>query len=977
MIGKIIAHYRITARIGEGGMGEVYLADDTSLGRKVALKCLPAALRQDPIAHKRFLREAKSAAALDHPYICSIHEVGEAEGADYIVMEYVYGQTLRDKLEAGPLPLKVAVWIAVEVCEALELAHGQGIIHRDLKPANIMLTQQGHAKVMDFGLAKQLERAKPTSTGGDQETAAMLTEEGLVIGTPAYMSPEQLRGQSVDARSDIFSFGVVFYEMLTGVHPFREVNTMDTVGAVLNKEPAPLSRYLRSVPESLQPIVSRMLAKKVADRYPEVRMLREDLVKALKQLEQAEAGAWRKMGRPAIVVPALAVMICLGYVAGTALYQNHKARWAHTVVLPEIQKLIARDDYTAAFKLVSRAAKHDPDVRELESQVSGFISVETAPSGAEVFIKDYSNITGEWDRIGRSPLQKVRVPRYYKRWKIELPGYEPVEGARMIYRPPSPAVIKVRLDKAGTIPAGMVRIQGGKFTPRLGGLDGKTHPELPLADYLLDRYEVSNRQFREFIEAGGYSKREFWKQRFVKDGRELAWEEAMKLFVDKTGRPGPATWEAGDCPPGQNEYPVTGISWFEAAAYAEFAGKSLPTVYHWNWAIVSPDDPDIFTHDYLGLIIPLSNFAGRGTAPAGIFQGMTPHGVYDMAGNVKEWCWNETPEGQRLILGGAWNEPQYLFPNADQYPPFLREANFGFRCMKQLVGEEADPRADRTIAFAKPLPPQEPCSDEVFKVYRRLYDYNKSAPLNARLELAEDVNRYTRLEKVSFEAAYGEERMSAYLFIPRGGTPPFQTIVYWPGISALWVQSFFGAVTKDAFDAYTRNNRAFVYPVLFGTFDRVLPREKYDKLPVLESARMQVKDFRRTLDYLETRPEFDLNKLAFKGLSWGAEWGARLPAIESRIKAAVLLAGGLRAGPPELNTVSFAPRIKIPMLLQNGRYDFVNPEDTNLKPLLRLFDTPEPDKGLKLYETGHSVWIKNEAFRDEFAFLDKYFGLAK
>jgi serine/threonine protein kinase len=196
--GRTISHYRIIEKVGQGGMGDVYLAEDKSLNRKVAVKFLPPEMQQDAVAHKRFLREARSAAALDHPYVCHINEVGEAEGTDFIVMEYVDGQTLMGKLRRGRLPLKQVLQIATEVVEALEAAHRKGIIHRDLKPANIMLTQTGHAKVMDFGLAKQL--IPPGGIGSQDESVTALTRSGMTLGTLAYMSPEQLRCETADAR---------------------------------------------------------------------------------------------------------------------------------------------------------------------------------------------------------------------------------------------------------------------------------------------------------------------------------------------------------------------------------------------------------------------------------------------------------------------------------------------------------------------------------------------------------------------------------------------------------------------------------------------------------------------------------------------------------------------------------------------------------------------------------------------------------
>ncbi len=266
----------------------MFLAEDTSLNRNVALKFLPPEMQQDAVAHKRFLREAHSAAALDHLFICHINEVGMSAGKDFIVMEHVDGQTLRDRLAKGPLPLKEAIRIAGEVAEALEEAHENRIVHRDLKPVNIMLTRKGHAKVMDFGLAKQL-----IPLGGienQEETVTALTRSGMTLGTLAYMSPEQLRGEAVDVRSDIFSFGVVLYEMLAGIHPFKRETGMDTAGAILKDAPQPLGELRPDVPVLLQHIVKRMLAKDSADRYLSIHEVQTDLKELLEEPDRPAPG---------------------------------------------------------------------------------------------------------------------------------------------------------------------------------------------------------------------------------------------------------------------------------------------------------------------------------------------------------------------------------------------------------------------------------------------------------------------------------------------------------------------------------------------------------------------------------------------------------------------------------------------------------------------------------------------------------------
>ena len=295
--GQRLSHYQLLEKLGEGGMGEVYLAKDTVLDRQVALKLLARNLEEDVTARKRFLREAKSAAALDHPYICKIYEIGESDGRPYIAMEYVGGETLTDRLKGEPLPLADVKRIASEIAEALETAHREGIVHRDLKPTNIMLTIGGHVKVLDFGLAKRM--TSPSGTESQLKTASQLTGMGATLGTMAYMSPEQLRGESVDARSDIFSFGIVLYELLTGVHPFSKGTAMDTAASILNQQPAPTTRYRKDLPEVLEHVVGKMLAKEPGERYQLVHEVRTDL----ERLDARSRGIDRPS--PALSIPRL------------------------------------------------------------------------------------------------------------------------------------------------------------------------------------------------------------------------------------------------------------------------------------------------------------------------------------------------------------------------------------------------------------------------------------------------------------------------------------------------------------------------------------------------------------------------------------------------------------------------------------------------------------------------------------------------
>ena len=234
MIGKTLDHYQITEKLGEGGMGVVYKARDTHLDRFVALKILPPEKVSDPDRKRRFIQEAKAASALNHPSIITIYDIDQADGVDFIAMEYVAGKTLDELIPRKGMRLSLALKYAVQIADALARAHGAGIIHRDLKPSNVMVDEHGLVKVLDFGLAKLTE-----TSGPEAKTAATPTGEGTILGTAAYMSPEQAEGKKVDARSDIFSLGSVLYEMVTGQKAFQGTSKMSTLSAILHQEPKP------------------------------------------------------------------------------------------------------------------------------------------------------------------------------------------------------------------------------------------------------------------------------------------------------------------------------------------------------------------------------------------------------------------------------------------------------------------------------------------------------------------------------------------------------------------------------------------------------------------------------------------------------------------------------------------------------------------------------------------------------------------
>src|SRR5882724_11211895 len=280
-----ISHYEVLDKLGEGGMGVVYKARDTHLDRFVALKVLPADKVANPERKRRFVQEAKAASALNHPNIITIHEISSEDGVDSIVMEFVRGKTLDQLIGRKGLPTADTLKYAIQIADALAKAHAAGIVHRDLKPGNIMVSDDGLVKVLDFGLAKLTERAE---AGEDEATRTIRaeTDEGTILGTACYMSPEQAEAKKVDARSDIFAFGAVLYEMVTGQRAFRGDSKMSILAAILHEEPAPMSKLIAGVPRDLEKIIARCLRKEPSRRFQHM----DDLKVALEELKEESHG---------------------------------------------------------------------------------------------------------------------------------------------------------------------------------------------------------------------------------------------------------------------------------------------------------------------------------------------------------------------------------------------------------------------------------------------------------------------------------------------------------------------------------------------------------------------------------------------------------------------------------------------------------------------------------------------------------------
>ena len=933
-------------------MGQVYRAEDPELGREVAIKVLPTEVAGDSVRLARFRREARAVAALDHPGVVTIHSVESSDDVHFLTMELVAGQPLDLVIADGALPMERFFDIATTLAGALGAAHERGIVHRDVKPANVMIGEDGRTKVLDFGLARFLPEG-PSSEFDHTQTA---TTVGIVLGTPGYMAPEQAAGGVADARSDVFSAGAVLHEMLTRQPAFRRDSAAATLAAVLREEAEPPIESVGGVPADVARVVERCLRKDPDERFADGVELKRALDECRRRHRGPADGGQPVWRRPAV---ALIVLAAAGALAVAAWWGVGTARERRVLdeMVPGVERLLEEQRYLDAFRLAMEARRVLPDslaVQRVVERASTPLDVVTDPPGARVRLRPYRDLESPWLDLGETPIEDGLVPYSYLRFQVEKEGYQTLELAY----PSLWRSLELELAENERVPDGMIWIPGGTHT--VGGA-----PAIDLPGYWMDRFEVNNREFQEFVDAGGYDDPAFWPGPFEDAGRELERDEAIARFVDRTGRPGPATWEVGRYPDGEEDLPVRGVSWYEAAAYAAWADKALPTVSHWRHAT----GPGVFSE-----ILTVSNFGGEGPAPGGSFAGLSTYGTYDMAGNVKEWCLNRRGD-LRYTLGGAWDEAPYLFDEADARSPFDRSPNLGFRC-----AQYPEPPPEQTTA---PLAATrvdfsgvEPVSDEVYEVFARQFAY-KARDLEARVELVDDTATHWRRETVSFTPGYDGERMIAHLFLPRHVSPPYQAVVLRPGGAVNWLERVEDWTARMP-EFIPRGGRALVVPALYQTLERGSGVE-ISGVSMRERIERQVKDVSRTIDYLETRPDIDPTKIAYMGVSAGSEYGAIYLAVERRFATAVLVAGGFHDEhmldePQEVNPWHFAPRVSLPVLMINGEHDFTLPVELAQKPMFELLGTPPEDKRHVVLEGGHITSNRTGMARETLAWLDRYVG---
>ena len=959
----LAGRFSIVRFIARGGMGAVYEAEDLSLRSRVALKIIRSALLADASALERFRREVLLARRVGHPNVCHVYEFYDARTAEgvavhFLTMELLEGETLAHRLrDRGRMSTAEALPLVLQMCDGLEAAHAEGVVHRDFKSSNVLLVQRRgptgdsgsiRAVITDFGIARPIEN---DGNGG-------LTGGAGMIGTPEYMAPEQVTGGTISPATDLYALGVVLYEMVTGELPFTGETPLAAAAKRIQEPPRPPHTVLPGLDRRWSEVILRCLAREPDRRFRSAAEVRAALL----------APARHPVRRAGLLAAGVLAVAALTLVASLYARREARVRWARDEGLTKLAELVELNRYADALALAEQLQTVIPaDVRlqKLLPEMSRVFNVETSPPGAQLQLKPYAAPDTAFRSLGKTPLQGIRVPIGTHRFRLSSPGYEPVELVVGTPLAQVPGSIRAILDRAGTLPSGMVRVPGATVEIEIPGLEHL--PALQVGDYLIDRTEVTNRQFKAFVDGGGYRKRDLWRQPFVRDGQPLGWEEAMARFRDRTGRPGPATWEQGDFPDGQGDFPVTGVSWYEAAAYATFVGKELPTVYEWSraaglWATSQ--------------IVPLSNFRGNGVVAVGSLGGVGPYGTIDMAGNAKEWCWNEI-DGKRYILGGAWSEPSYMFNDADAQDPLARGATFGFRLIKRL-----DRSTSPAVSAPIPLPRRDysrekPARAEIVQAFKGLYAYDRS-PLDPKVEETDESPDRWTLEKVSFSAAYGGERLAAYLLTPKGRAPPYQLVVLFPGSNAIHERSSKILPGMRLLSPILRSGRAVLYPVFKSTFERGDALNTDFPAPTAfyrDHVIMWAKDLSRSIDWAGTRKDLDTQRIAYYGVSWGAMLGPLMLAVEERIRTGILVGGGLGLQEclPEADPFNFASQVRQPVLMVNGKYDFFFPVEATQVPMFKLLGTAPKDKRHLVLEAGH-VPPNDVLTQEVLDWLDRYLG---
>jgi formylglycine-generating enzyme required for sulfatase activity/DNA-binding winged helix-turn-helix (wHTH) protein/dienelactone hydrolase len=707
----------------------------------------------------------------------------------------------------------------------------------------------------------------------------------------------------------------------------------------------------------------------------------------------------RKRGPIRLWIPAFAgmtvVALLITYIAQT---RSHE-RAQQALLLTQISDLVGKDQYGAAFELarpLSRDAnvRADPTFAALWRQIVVPMKPIVAQDGASVSFKAYDDPSGEWIDAGTTPIKEwVEAPRGALRLKVAKPGFR---AAEFVVAVPGPSVqtqqprpfpfdrpsVPLELVAEGKLPDDMVYVPRTNVPVYLSGwstsLLGSDQHDVPA--FAIARTEVTNREFKEFIDAGGYENEQYWQDlKFRYRAQDLSWAQARKLLVDSTGRPGPAGWQVSTYPRGQDDWPVVGVSWYEAVAYARFRKQMLPTIHHWMRAAFTPYDPMFPT---AAAITKQSRFFADAPESARSEHGLGPWGTYHMAGNAREWIWNFA-DGDAVALGSGWPEYASNFARVYTADPMARLPDHGLRLMQLLNDVPLDAALLEPIKLVRdtPFANRAPVSDDAFEAMRFQFTTPRVAPASVATNRIDESPLWT-IDEVTLTFAAQEPTT---LFIVRPKTPKgrLQPIVY----SGVGDCCYTKRPNRDALEQLqiagfvVNSGRALVMPIWAGGYERYSPESRVTAEAMDRERRLSLQwqhDLSTTLDYLETQPDLDAQKIGYFGVSRGASFAGVINiALEPRIHAAVLASGGIWIHSPlhpMIDLINYAPRITVPVLMLSGRYDHIYPYEQSQKRTFELLGTPADKKKQIEYDTGHFTLPPNRVAADVTDWFDRYLG---
>ena len=652
--------------------------------------------------------------------------------------------------------------------------------------------------------------------------------------------------------------------------------------------------------------------------------------------------------------------------------------WVNSYMLPQVKDYLSEDDNVSAWLTSSKINSFAPFFSSISNDsddISALAEIKTQQDGVSISWRAYDS-NDEWRLIGRSPIQPLRLPRGILQFKLEKEGYETSyfsssNPSLKLYNSPVEfgwSLEPINIQPQGSIPPGMTYIQGGNFIP---ALTGAGVDPVYLHPFYIDKFEVTNKDFKGFMDAGGYSNSQYWVEMdFIQDGVSLSFEQAQEIMIDSTGMTGPAGWEVGTYLQGTENKPVTGISWYEALAYARYKGNILPPMYHWAKAAFPPDE---IISPISPKLLKTSNFSREKIKDIG--QGEGAYGTFDMAGNAKEWVWNIFG-GRGLTLGGAFDEPTYLASQTAPQPRMDRSLKNGFRTARLInprdlnpFGDPIETQAPKDLSFYKPM------SDEVFKVYSRSFEVDSSKP-KSKVIYIDDSHPIWIKERISIEVGYNEEMMDMLIFKPKNSFGPSSPVVIHPGSNYYSTPPEIDDINPGEFslDFLIKSGKTLVWPAWKGSLNR---------MPATRSGGDRMRDFRnlyiawvgdtnKTLDYLETRNDIDTDNIFYLGMSYGALFNTHTLLFENRYKGAILYVGGVfPTYPPLVDGINHMPRIDTPFLMLNGEQDYLVPKSAAMY-FYQSTGTPEKDKKIVFYDSGHWPLPRNQMIKETLDFIKKY-----